>query len=336
MRYKYDQDSFTCKKPEFFMAVCGYKNHSYMIIGVKDSETQEQFVIGMFGRRGGLLGTYLTNERMPKKSQSLIDIQAFSISQSQYRSLIKFLQEMKISHKANAAAFAVPSNWVNDTGDPSEQDEIRFTWLDHIATSKKNRIQDLDLSDLDGNTHYDPEQIRQGIALDNNCRTAAKHLTQATMSAESLPNVSSFFLRSLPFKAHLSNGKISDKLFIYPPPPPVLKNPENKQEWEILNRMYKRMDKIAKSGSSKGMDESYKKFELLKTLYQQQYDKLTGGKHNLHDLMDDIKQYIEHEANAQIIDTPRNSFFHFKTSTRKMFEQIQKENPVSDLGPAKK
>ncbi|AWN74241.1 hypothetical protein LEAN103870_13415 [Legionella anisa] len=336
MEYKYDKNSFTCKKPEFFMAVCGYKNHSYMIIGVKDSVTQEQFVIGMLGRRGGLMGTFLTNERMPQNSQSLIDIQAFSISQNQYKSLIQFLKQMKISHKANAAAFAVPSNWLNNTGDQPEKDEVSFTWLSHMANSQTNRIEDLDLSDLDESTSYDPEQIRQGISLDNNCRTAAKHLTQATMNAESLPNVSSFFLRSLPFKAHLSQGIISDKLFIYPPPPPVQKKSENAVEWEILNRMYIRLDKIAKSASSKGMDESYKKFELLKTLYQQQYDKLTDGNHNLHDLMDDIKQYIEQEANAAIIDTPRNSFFHFKTSTRKMFEQIQKENPSSDSGPAKK
>ncbi|HHT0591861.1 TPA: hypothetical protein ACTXXA_002881 [Legionella anisa] len=336
MEYKYDKNSFTCKKPEFFMAVCGYKNHSYMIIGVKDSVTQEQFVIGMLGRRGGLMGTFLTNERMPKNSQSLVDIQAFSISQNQYKSLIQFLKQMKISHKANAAAFAVPSNWLNNSGEQPEQDEASFTWLSHMGNSQTNRIEDLELSDLDGNTSYDPEQIKPGISLDNNCRTAAKHLTQATMNAESLPNVSSFFLRSLPFKAHLSKGIISDKLFIYPPPPPMQKKSENAVEWEILNRMYVRLDKIAKSASSKSMDESYKKFELLKTLYQQQYDKLTGSNHNLHDLMDDIKQYIEQEANATIIDTPRNSFFHFKTSTRKMFEHIQKENPSSDPGPTQK
>ncbi len=318
------------------MAVCGYKNHSYMIVGVKDSETQEQFVIGMFGRRGGLMGTYLTNERMPLKSRSLIDIQAFTISKTQYKNLIQFLADLKNKYKSNAAAFAIPSTWLNRGEHSEEDEEIRFIWLDHMATSKTNRIEDLNLSDSDRrSTGYDPEQIRQGISLDNNCRTAAKHITQVTMSAESLPNISSFFLRSLPFKTHLSNGKISDKLFIYPPPPPVLKNAENRQEWKILNRMYKRIDQIAKSASSKGMDESYKKFELLKTLYQQQYDKLTGGKHNLHDLMDDIKQYIEHEENAQIIDTPRSSFFHFKTSTRKMFEQIQKENPDPDSSPKK-
>lgn len=201
-----------------------------------------------------------------------------------------------------------------------------------MANSKTNRIEDLD---LDGSASYDSEQIRQGVSLDNNCRTAAKHITQVTMSAESLPNVSSFFLRSLPFKAHLSNGKISDKLFIYPPPPPMQKKSENMVEWKILNRIYNRLDKIAKT-SSKDMEESYKKFELLKTLYQQQYDKLTGGKHNLQDLMYDIKQYIEQEANAEIIDTPRNSFFHFKTSTRKMFEQIQKENPLSESEPGPK
>ncbi|HHF7365497.1 TPA: hypothetical protein ACPSKY_000593 [Legionella bozemanae] len=332
MQYKYNQDSFTCKKPEFFMAVCGYKNHSYMIIGVKDSETQEQFVIGMFGRRGGLMGTYLTNERMPQRSQSLIGIQAFTISETQYKNLIQFLADLKKNYKSNAAVFAVPSTWLN-RGDPSEQNEaVRFTWLNYMANSKTNRIEDLD---LDGSASYDSEQIRQGVSLDNNCRTAAKHITQVTMSAESLPNVSSFFLRSLPFKAHLSNGKISDKLFIYPPPPPMQKKSENMVEWKILNRIYNRLDKIAKT-SSKDMEESYKKFELLKTLYQQQYDKLTGGKHNLQDLMYDIKQYIEQEANAEIIDTPRNSFFHFKTSTRKMFEQIQKENPLSESEPGPK
>lgn len=326
MTYKYNQGSFTCNKPELFMAVCKYKGHSYMIVGVKDSKTQEQLVLATFGRKG-FFGTLLSTENMPKKSESLIEMQAFTISVNQYADLIKFLAKMKKNQSSNAAIFAVPSAWVE--AGPESGEQVSFTWL-----NPDKKIEDLidPKSDQANDNGYNSDKIKQGISLDTNCRTTAKYITQTTMGIDSLPNVSSLFFTSLPFKAKLCDGKIKDRLFIYPPPLPVHQNPEDKAQWDILKKMYGRMDKIAKSASGKNMDSSHEKFDLIKTLYQEQYNKLTQGRHSINDLLGDIQRYISQDANATIIDTPRR-FAIFKTSTRKMFEQIQEENPFQDDAP---
>ncbi|VEB38213.1 hypothetical protein [Legionella cherrii] len=323
MTYTYNQGSFTCNKPELFMAVCKYKDHSYMIVGVKDSETQEQLVLATFGRKG-FFGTSLSTEYMPKKSESLIEMQAFTISINQYANLIQFLAKMKKNQRSNAAIFAVPSTWIEAVQESGEQ--VHFTWLNY---DKKIETLSEPRSDQANDSGYDPDKIKQGISLDTNCRTTAKYITQTTMGVDSLPNVSSLFFTSLPFKAKLCDGKIKEKLFIYPPPLPVHQNPEDKAQWDILKKMYARMDKIAKSASGKNMDSSHEKFDLIKTLYQEQYNKLTQGKQSINDLLGDIQRYISEGANATIIDRPRR-FAFFKTSTRKMFEQIQKENPFQD------
>ena len=305
------------------MAVCKYKDHSYMIVGVKDTKTQEQLVLATFGRKG-FFGTLLSTENMPKKSQSLIEMQAFTITVNQYADLIKFLAKMKKNRRSNAASFAVPTAWIEAGHESGEQ--VSFTWL-----NSNNKIEDLSeqRSDQANDSGYEPDQIKPGISLDSNCRTNAKYITQTTMGVDSLPNVSSLFFTSLPFKAKLCDGKIKEKLFIYPPPLPVHQNPEDKAQWDILKKMYGRMDKIAKSASGKNMDSSHEKFDLIKTLYQEQYNKLTQGKQSINDLLGDIQRYISEGANATIIDRPRR-FAFFKTSTRKMFEQIEKENPFQN------
>ncbi|WED42486.1 hypothetical protein [Legionella cardiaca] len=317
MTYEYQRSDFTCNNPEYFMAVCQYKTHSYVMVGVRDSKTGEQLILNSIGRKGGFFGTNLTNELMPNREQS-IGIQAFTITKDQYGEFVHFLEEMLKVGKSNATVLAVPSEWLPNEKPNDNNDNVSFSWVNLKPTGFITKSEKGDV--------YDASKIQQGIALNNNCRTTAKYLTKTTMTAESLPNVPSFYRSSLPFKAILSQGKISTPLFIYPPPPPAIQDPEMKKQWEVLKKIYARIDKIAKSSSDDNSKSSHEKFNSLKGLYQTQYNKLVGKQSSLKELMDDINQYVLQEKS--VIDDKRSfmgRFFKFKTATRKMFNEIQEE-----------
>ncbi|WP_058480109.1 hypothetical protein [Legionella waltersii] len=307
MPYKFLSGSFSCHNPQLFMSICSYKNHSYIIVGARDSKTGEQYVLAHFGR----FVQGLMPERMPTRTEGIpIDIQAFSFTFTQYEQLFYFLKKCNPN-----ISCAVPMVWLENKSCSEPGQDVEFIWSE--GNPAKSNQSTIDMPKLVG-----------GLSLSNNCRTNAKSITEKTIKADHLPGVSSFYFRGLPFKAHLSNGHIYEQLFIYPPPPPQLKgNRDNDQQWHILNKLYLRLDEIAKTSYRKDPAISHRKFDALKELYQIEYDRLIGAEPvSTMNLLSDIDHWVNRDVNKSLIDERRStSFFKFKTSTRNMFDAILKD-----------
>ncbi|KTD48044.1 hypothetical protein Lrub_1492 [Legionella rubrilucens] len=293
------------------MSVCSYKKHSYIIVGARDRETGNQYVLAQFGR----FVQGLMPEGMPTRKEGiLIGIQAFTISIEQYQQLFFYLKSSNPSIMC-----AIPKAWLAHENDYDPEGKIDFIWNDSLKKPafKQTAAKKAELPEVVG-----------GLSLSNNCRTNAKQITKKLLNTESLPGVSSLYFRSLPFKAHLSKGIIREELFIYPPPPPLKNMGDNERQWRILRKMYNRLNGIAKTALRMDNNHSHTKFNSLKTLYQQEYDKLMGANPlSIFDLLKDIQTWVDTDANKAVIDGRRsNSMFKFKTTTRKMFNDILKEN----------
>jgi hypothetical protein len=307
MPYEFLIGEFSCHNPELFIAVCSYKNHSYIIVGARDSKTGVQYVLAHFGR----FVQGLMPERMPTRAEGVpIDIQAFSLTLKQYEQLFYFLK------KSNPTiSFAIPKVWLDNENTSETGQDIEFIWGSGTGANSKSSTIDM-------------PTVVGGLSLSNNCRTNAKSIVEKTIKADHLPGVSSFFFLGLPFKTHLSNGHIYEQLFIYPPPPPQLKGMgDNDPQWRILNKLYKRLDDIAKTSHRMDLELSHKKFDALKALYQKEYEKLMGSEPvSTMDLLSDIQHWVSKDLNKSLIDDRRSkSIFKFKTSTRSMFDGILKE-----------
>lgn len=323
---------------EFFVAICKQGFHSFLVFGARDKTTKVNRVLArigkvcdrdnpdtsvlnagfnfLFSEANARLESEMviseSNNQALISSESTISYKAYSINIEHYRSFLEMLTKSnRFTDDDSLCAYQVTA-----------EDDASLTFeFERITSSAMDRGVSLK---VDVDEHLGTKNVRMG----NSCRHTALSLLELGFGSrfydvDMISNYSNF-TRPFPYQTKFSRiffmenerrkyvaNKMGDDLLLFPLPPSPFKSDVNEQSHLILKKIFKQLHAV----TSKHLDNdvTYKKFYLIKTLYQT-VDALKDKP--IEETFDAIDKWaLDH---AGLIDQKRSFTFFSTTGTRDM------------------
>ena len=233
-----DTEKIVSANSELFVAVCKFKKHSFLMVGVHDKASNERHILFSLGKTlakneclnhfrfflGGAPSVIRENDFVYTPNARDISYKAFAISDEQYEQLIGLVIASK--HKTSEAdiyAFRLET----------QADGRKTYTLNNLSASKTSTTAD------------EIDKSICTLTLRNNCRKTAMQFLDAVLDSRYKGNdISSNPLTELPFTTTIYKGKFFTALYILPSPPSC-KNCSTKQ-YQMLARIYRQLEKLPK------------------------------------------------------------------------------------------
>lgn len=299
---------------EFFIAVCTYKVHSYITLGVKNKE--EVNVLASIGKKAhqntspchfifGNADASLNTEpfMFGTKKNNEVSYKAFSISYKHYIEFIAYLKNVARSQRQVNQVKSLHA-YLPESNNPSR---LLWSYIENFSSNEST------LSDED-RAYYSHINV-----INNSCRHGAIRLAQHASHRKDLgESASTCFFKSLPLTAIFCGGtvtKATPYFYILPMPPTAFEGIDSKKAG-ILNQLYKRLDEIVLSEQQNPV--TIQKFQKIKQLY---IDLTQDDELPLLSVINGIETW-ERENQALIATHRKSHWFSFQTATQKMFAQL--------------
>ncbi|KTC64921.1 Uncharacterised protein (plasmid) [Legionella adelaidensis] len=307
------------KSPNFFIALCGYKGHSFLSLGVK-VDNRVHF-LGSFGKKAWAfdsckpwqilfgLSSWIEDETFIFEKAHEIQYKAFTISFAQY---VEFLNYLKVLEEKQ--------------NDEKVKQGHNLSWRDYFYAflpSGNGGLRWARLSEQRSDNDKESEVAEDlpsysTLHLGNTCRHSSIKLANKVGHHSFGKGLSTFFLKPPPLKAKNNQGLVTEGYFYILPLPPGAFGLSGKEK-TIAERLYSRLDEICMSQQDNPL--TIEKFKKLKELYEQVTENAELG------LFELIKCIFEWEKqNASLIASHRkHHWFTFSTATERMFANFHKE-----------
>lgn len=323
------------KTDKFFIAVCATQNkHSFLTVGVQRSNGETEMLldvgkaIPLSNNRerpssvtcriacGGVHADIINHELLAAGKQDnferKITYMAFEMSYMHY---LQMLAALRVLNRTITAYIPVAET----------ETTISFDYRPLETFSECSNETSPTLEHLEKNMDH--------ITVRDHCRTAALELASIALGklAQTSPFLPSFPFWPFSCKNSIMNSRLTQPLFILPPPPDAYHTDMHTQK--VLSRLYQRLgESVLIHQDSK---ETREKFDNIRELYTS----LTAAEAqpSLEDLLKSVVNWAE--KNKASVDHHR--WFHFpwqKTATRKMVNEIAADinaASVASLKPVK-
>lgn len=284
------------------------------------------------GLGGGTLAR-IANEGISRKKGSVtpISYQAYAINYEQVKEFIglisdverKQLQNPEIRQGMIRVGRKSPEQTEDDilhakaifsyVPTKEEGDEVTFEW---------EKLQDCQFTTA---PEKDMEFIIQGMQrlhVGNTCRTTSVNIVEAILGFAT--DISKYFFIAPKYQTTLDAGQPNkDTFYVLPPPPSVHRENAASKQFDILNKLYKRMSEIPKLNP--GSPETRAKFEALKSIYK---DAVGANNLSATELMRKIMEHdkvaskdLFHKREPNFL----SRFFTIKSTTERMFKDFEKD-----------
>lgn len=241
------------KDSEFFIAICQYQIHSYVTLGAKEAN-QAPVLLGAFGKlRYGSYGSCsasIENENVFGSKASEVSYKAYEITFQHYQQLLRRMaaisEKQRQKDHRNVALQAYDIVAENDQAWELEKKPLLSPENDQPLTPSESRLTPV-----------------------NTCRHTAIHFVDEARQSPGMKGegISSLFFIKPPLKAVFEKGRVEDKhpFFVLPLPPTAFPHIKGEKK-QILNDLYKRLDKMLLIAQHNKITAI--KFNELKELYK--------------------------------------------------------------------
>jgi hypothetical protein len=336
------------KSDEFFIAIAKIRGnaHTFIFVGVKLLE--EILILARVGkamdvRKGnppGLFSLIFSPVKAILKDEGVdrlagwrqeITYEAYAISYQQYLQFMALLK--KIQDDTNCFSGYAPIR-VN-------QDEVELAWIKKILNSNDSNATSMPLvAELEDILIHNLEDLH----LSNTCRhTAIDLINHVCGNKENTKAISTQFFCSLPLRTSLmaenqeflrnrvGGGETffvrperAVPFYILPMPPTAVQNVSPYKN-RVLSDLYKRMEEMLKVAPEK--EETKKKFDLLKTFYQEQISQKSNSIDDFVNILLNWKNQHQKDISCLRATFFFDSFIHRRSATEKMFDRWLRELP---------
>ncbi len=307
------------KNHEYFFAICARGKHSFVMIGVKDNDTQEFYHLFSVGK------FFVMNNSTPRQLylkmlfssapsrlrmetlfykendiigefEEITDVfsyKSYVFSEEQY---LRFLQHVSDCHARTKHIYAY-QKYVESN---ENTDKTTFKYLPIPASTGQEVV-------FDENASFN--------SAENSCRSTAIEMTKdATSMSTNDDSISTTFLSALPYIGCINNGKLNRDFLVFPMPPE--QNNLSANVYSMLKIVYKHLETIPKKFAEN--HHTYAKFNAVKRLHTL----LDANKsQDIFTLSDTVRGW--ENDHRDLIDIQRGFSMYSRTATRQMLSNLE-------------